>query len=85
MDIKRVGTFDLENMVFIEEKMQVLAMMDHKLSERIVASLERSNIGQKISSPKETYEVICCISETTEKPVSSRSHNKQSKLSPHGQ
>lgn len=51
-------------MVFIEENKQALADMIHKGFQGIVAALERTNVGQKMTSPKETYKVTSCHQET---------------------
>lgn len=72
-------------MVFLNENKWVLAVMNHKVFLGVVATLVRTNIGQRIASPRGTQEVISCPQEMNRGPDNLRSSSKQCKLSSFGQ
>jgi hypothetical protein len=53
-ELKIAGTLAQQNRVFIEEKQQVLAAMNLKSFQSIIAPMEKSNIGQRIVSSRHT-------------------------------
>lgn len=69
-ELKIAGTLTLENMMFIEENKQVLAVMNHKGFQGIVATEEKANIGQRIPGPKGAYKVTSCPQEMNRRPLS---------------
>ena len=54
------GILTMENMVFSEESKQVVAEMKHKGIQGTASTVERANIGQRITGPRETYKVASC-------------------------